>query len=165
MPERYNHSHIKMANDHPDAPKPIGCRLYEETIEENSKLLAKIDSKSLLLAPTVKGSLYFYIDVHSADNPSKEESIDDPSALDSTSIELDIEIRNDNKHHRWAAQILQALKILEFAAKYLKQKNHNSSSPFGVNVELKWQDERDLETIIHRSQNQGNAEWQVTRYT
>ena len=165
MPERYNHSQIKMANDHPDAPKPIGCRLHEETIEENSKLLAKIDSKrSLLLSPAIKGSLYFYIHVHSADNPSKEELIDDPSALDSTSIELDIEIRNENKHHRWVAQIFQALKVLEFAAKYLKQKNHNSSNPFGVNVELKWQDERDLETIIHLSQSHGNAEWQVTRH-
>ena len=153
-----------MANDHPDAPKPIGCRPYEETIEENSKLLAKIDSKSLLLAPAVKGSLYFYISVHAADNPSKEELIDDPSALDSTSTELGIEIRNENKHHRWAAQAFHALQILEFAAKYLKKKNHNSSSIFGVNVELKWQDERDLETIIHLSQNQGNAEWQVTRH-
>jgi hypothetical protein len=153
-----------MANDHPDAPKPIGCRPYEETIEENSKLLAKIDSKSLLLAPAVNGSLYFYIDVHAADNPIKEELIDDPSALDSTGIELGLEIRNENKHHRWVAQIFQALKILEFAAKYLKQKNHDPFSAFGVNVELKWQDERDLEAIIHLSQNQGNAEWQVTRH-
>ena len=154
-----------MANDHPDAPKPLSYRPSEETIEGNKKLLAKIDSKSLLLAPAVMGSLYFYIDSHDAGNPSKEELIDDPSALDSASSILGIEIRNENKHHRWAAQAPQALKILEFATIYLKQKNHGSSSTFGANVELKWQDEQDQETIIHLSQSKDNAEWQVSRYT
>jgi hypothetical protein len=154
-----------MANDQPDAPMPFGCRLSEETIEENKKLLAKIDIKSLLLAPAVKGSLYFYIDAHDADNPSKEELIDDPSALDSASNELGIEIRNENKHHRWVAQISQTLKILEFATINLSQKNNHSISAFGVNVELKWQDERDQEIIIHLTQSKDQPGWQVTRYT
>ena len=154
-----------MANDQADAPMPFGCRLSEETIEENKKLLAIIDSKSLLLAPAVKGSLYFYIDAHDADNPSKEELIDDPSALDSASNELGIEIRNENKHHRWVAQISQTLKILEFATINLSQKNYHSTSAFGVNVELKWQDERDQEIIIHLTQSKDQPGWQVTRYT
>ena len=154
-----------MENAHPDAPEPLGYHLSEEMIEGNKKLLAKIDSKSLLLAPAVNGSLYFYIDAQDADNPSKEELIDDPSALDFASNNLDIEIRNENKHHRWIAQAPHALKILEFATIYLKQKNHGSSSTFGVNVELKWQDEQDQETIIHLSQSKDNAEWQVSRYT
>jgi hypothetical protein len=153
-----------MANDHPEAPKPLGCHLSEETIENNKKLLSKIDSKSILLASEVKGSLYFYVDNHDADNQSKEELIDDPSALDSASNDLGIEIRNENKHHRWAAQAPQALKILEFATIYLNQKNHYSSSTFGVNVELKWQDERNLETIIHLAQSTDQTEWRVTRY-
>ena len=153
-----------MANDHPEAPKPLGCHLSEETIENNKKLLSKIDSKSILLASEVKGSLYFYVYVHDADNQSKEELIDDPSALDFASNDLGIEIRNENKHHRWVAQAPQALKILEFATIYLKQKNYDSSSNFGVNVELKWQDEQDQEVIIHLSQSKDNAEWRVARY-
>ena len=83
-----------MANDHPEVPKPLSYRLSEESIEENKKLLTQINSKSILLAPEVKGSLYFYIDSHDADNQSKEELIDDPSALDSVSNDLGIEIRN-----------------------------------------------------------------------
>ena len=154
-----------MANDQPDSPKQLGCHLSEETIEENKKLLAKIDCKSILLAPAVKGSLYFYSDAHDADNPSKEDLIDDPSALDSASNELGIEIRNEDKHHRWASQISEALKILEYATTYLKSKEHNSSSALGVNVELKWQDEQDLETILHLSRTKENTEWQVMRYT
>ena len=90
-----------MANDHPEAPKPLGCHLSEETIENNKKLLSVIDSKSILLTSEVKGSLYFYVINHDADNQSKEELIDDPSALDSASNDLGIEIRNENKHHRW----------------------------------------------------------------
>jgi hypothetical protein len=154
-----------MANDHPDTPKPTGCRLSEQTIQENSKLLAKIDSKSLLLADAVEGSLYFYINTKNADNPSKEELVDDPFALDFASNELGIEIRNEHKHHRWVAQASQALKILEFATNHLKHKNHHSSNTFGVNIELKWRDERDLETIIHLSQSKDYAEWQVARWT
>ena len=151
-----------MPNDLPHAANPLGSRLSKETIEENRKLLARINSKSLLLAPAVKGSLYFYIDTHGADNQSTEELIDDPSALDFASNELGIDIRNEDKHHRWIAQTPQALKILEFATIFLKQKNHDSSGNIGVNVELKWRDERDLETIIHLSQSKDNAEWQVT---
>ena len=62
------------------------------------------------------------------------------------------------------AQAPQALKILEFATIYLNQKNHHSSTSFGVNVELKWQDERNLETIIHLAQSKDQTEWRVTRY-
>lgn len=153
-----------MTNDQTDAPKPFGWRLSEETTEENKKLLAKIDSKSLLLTSTVNGSLYFHIDAHDTDNPSKEELIDDPSALDSASNELGIDIRNENKHHRWVAQMSQTLKILEFATINLSQKNYHSSSAFGVNVELKWQDECDQEIIIHLTQSKDQPEWQVTRY-
>ena len=168
-----------MANDHPDAPKPWSYRLSEETIEENKKLLAKIDSKSILLAPAVMGSLYFYIDSQDAGKPSKEELIDDPFALDLASTNLGIEIRNEDMHHRWVAQASQALKILEFATIHLNQKNHDSSIIFGVNVELKWQDGQGQETIVHLWQSKNNsnkdtsdkdnsdknsAEWQVRRY-
>ena len=153
-----------MANDHPEVPRPLSYRLSEESSEENKKLLTQINSKSILLAPEVKGSLYFYIDPHDADNQSKEELIDDPSALDSVSNDLGIEIRNENKHHRWVAQAPHALKILEFATMHLNQKDHHSSGTFGVNVELKWQDEQDQETIIHLSQSKGQAEWRVTRF-
>ena len=154
-----------MTNDRADAPNQFGCRLSEEMTEENKKLLAKIDSKSILLAPEVKGSIYFYINAHDAEHSSKEDLIDDPSALDPASNDLGIEIRNENKHHRWNAQIPQALKILEFAAIYLNQMNSPSSSIFGVNAELKWWDEQGLENIIHLSQNADKTEWQVTRYT
>jgi hypothetical protein len=154
-----------MTNDRPDAPNQFGCRLSEEMTEENKKLLAKIDSESILLAPEVKGSLYFYIDAHDTEHSSKEDLIDDPSALDPASNDLGIEIRNENKHHRWNAQILQALKILEFATIYLNQKNGISPSAFGVNVELKWRDEQGLENIIHLSRNKDKTEWQVIRHT
>ena len=154
-----------MTNDRPDAPNQFGCRLSEEMTEENKKLLAKIDSKSILLAPEVKGSIYFYINAHDAEHSSKEDLIDDPSALDPASNDLGIEIRNENKHHRWNAQIPQALKILEFAAIYLNQRENPSSSIFGVNAELKWWDEQGLENIIHLSRNTDKTEWPVTRYT
>ena len=154
-----------MTNDRPDAPNQFGCRLSEEMTEENKKLLAKIDSESILLAPEVKGSLYFYIDAHDTEHSSKEDLIDDPSALDPASNDLGIEIRNENKHHRWNAQILQVLKILEFATIYLNQKNGISPSAFGVNVELKWRDEQGLENIIHLSRNKDKTEWQVIRHT
>jgi len=154
-----------MTNDRPDAPNQFGCRLSEEKTEENKKLLAKIDSESISLAPEVKGSIYFYIDAHDAEHSSKEDLIDDPSALDPASNDLGIEIRNENKHHRWNAQIPQALKILEFAAIYLNQRKSLSASIFGVNAELKWRDEQGLENIIHLSQNTDKTEWQVTRYT
>ena len=147
-----------MTNDQTDAPKPFGCHLSEETTEENKKLLAKIDSKRLLSAPAVNGSLYFHSDANNTDNPSKEELIGDPSALDSASKELGIEIRNENKHHRWVAQIFQTLRILEFATIHPSQRNHHLSSDFGVNVELKWQDERDQEIIIHLTQSKDQPE-------
>ena len=154
-----------MTNDRADAPNQFGCRLSEEMTAENKKLLAKIDSESILLAPEVKGSIYFYIDAHDAEHSSKEDLIDDPSALDPASNDLGIEIRKENKHHRWNAQIPQALKILKFAAIYLNQRESLSASIFGVNAELKWRDEQGLENIIHLSRNTDKNEWQVTRYT
>ena len=48
---------------------------------------------------------------------------------------------------------------------YLNQKNGISPSAFGVNVELKWRDEQDLENIIHLSRNNDKTEWQVIRHT
>jgi hypothetical protein len=50
------------------------------------------------------------------------------------------------------------------ATTYLNQKSQHSSSAFGVNVELKWQDERNLETIFHLAQSKDQIEWRVTRY-
>ena len=129
--------------------------------EEDKKLLAKIDGKSLSIETTVKGSIYFYIDAHDADNPHKEQLIDDPSALDSAGNHLGIEIRNENKHHRWAGQMPQALKILEFATAYLKQKNKTTTGFSGINAELKWLDELGLENIIHLSLSKDNREWQA----
>ena len=154
-----------MAHHHPDAPKQIGSSFLEETIKKNKELIVKIDSKSILLAPEVKGSLYFYTDAMGSENLSKEELIDDPSALDSASNDLRIKIRHENKHHRWVAQIPQALKILEFAAAHLKQNSKSSANISGINAELKWRDEQDQENIIHLSQCKDNAEWQVARYT
>ena len=153
-----------MTNVRTDATNQLGCRFSEEMVEENKKLLARIDSESILLEQEAKGSLYFYIDVHDADNPSKEELIDDPSALVPASNDLGIEIRNENKRHRWAAQAPQALKILELTTLYLNQKDSISSSIIGANAELKWWDEQGLENIIHLSRNKDKTEWQVARY-
>jgi hypothetical protein len=44
-----------MANDHPEAPKPLGCHLSEETIENNKKLLSK---ESLVNADLMLASAY-----------------------------------------------------------------------------------------------------------
>jgi hypothetical protein len=154
----------EMANAHPGTPKQLDSLPREETAEENKKLLAKIDSKSLLLAPDIKGSIYFYIQTHDADNQIKEELIDDPYALSFARDNPGINIIIEDKHHRWVAQIPQALKILETATAYLKQKNNISTSNFGVNAELKWRDEGDKETIIHLSRSKDNTEWQDSRH-
>jgi hypothetical protein len=34
----------------------------------------------------------------------------------------------------------------------------------GVNAEMKWRDDQDLESIIHLSQDKDSVDWQVTRY-
>jgi hypothetical protein len=156
---------IVMKSQHrPDPFNKFDIDRSEGMTRENKELLAKINSESILKAPTVKGSIYFYIDTHGDGDSSKEELIDDPSALDPASNELGIEIRYENKHHRWIANMPQALKILEFVATHLKQKNNQFSVDFGINAELRWQDEKDIENIIHITQSKGNADWKVSRY-
>jgi hypothetical protein len=62
------------------------------------------------------------------------------------------------------AQLPHALKILEFAAMHLRQSSDALPGDTGVNAELKWQDENDLETIIHLTQGKDSVAWQVARY-
>ena len=153
-----------MANEHADGPKQAGLQFSDAATDVNKQLLAMISSESLSRAPSIKGSIYFYLDAPGGDNLGKEELIDDPSALAAASETLDIEIRHENKHHRWDAQLPHALKILEFAAIYLRQRNDASSGNMGVNAELKWNDEQGLENIIHLTQGRDSVAWQVTRY-
>jgi len=154
----------EMANEQTDAPKQFGIHFSDEAAEANKQLLAKIDSNRISKASSIKGSIYFYKDIPSGDNFSKEELIHDPSALDAAINTLGIEIRHENKHHRWDAQLPHALKILEFAAMHLRQNSDALPGDTGVNAELKWQDENDLETIIHLTQGKDSVAWQVTRY-
>ena len=156
--------------EQPGAPKQFSSHLGEETVEKNRELLAKIGSDSILKAPAIKGSIYFYINTYNNGNQSKEELIDDPTALDAAIKNLEIEIKYENQHHRWVAQLPQALKILEFAAEHLSLNNNilpDNISPdnIGINAELKWRDEKDFENIIHLTQSKVNAEWQVSRFT
>ena len=151
-------------NEHTDFSKQFDFSLSEETIEESKKLLAKIDSKSILKASIVKGSIYFYLNTWDDSNQSKEDLIDDPTALDAAIKDLGIEIKYENKHHRWSAQISHALKTLAFAATYLNRNINTSPGIHGINAELKWRDEEDFENIIHLTQSKDNADWQVTRY-
>ena len=151
-------------NDYPGAPEQFDINLREKTIKENEELLAKINSDSILKAPLVRGSVYFYINTYNEDNQSNEELIDDPTALDTAIKDLGIEIRHENKHHRWVAQAPQALKVLEIAKIYLKQKNKALSDDFGINAELKWRDDQGLENIVHLTQDRDSVAWQVTRY-
>jgi hypothetical protein len=95
---------------------------------------------------------------------SQEALIDDPTALNAAIEHIAIEIEYENKHHRWVAQLPQALKILEFAAEHLGLNNNITPDNIGVNAELKWRDEKDFENIIHLTQSKGNAEWQVSRF-
>ena len=152
-------------NEQPGAPKQFGSRLSQETIEENKELLAKIGSDSILKAPAIKGSIYFYINTCGNGNQSKEELIDDPTALDAAIKNLAIEVKHENKHHRWVAQLPYALKILEFAAAHLRLNNNISPDDLGINAELKWRDDKDFEHIIHLTQSKGNPGWQVSRFT
>lgn len=151
-------------NDHPDVSKQFGCRLSEEMAEENKELLGKIDGKSILKASIVKGSIYFYIIALGDKNQSTEELIDDPAALVATTKDLGIKISYENKHHRWIAEISHALKILAFAATYLNRNSNASPGIYGINAELKWQDEKDFENIIHLTRRKDDTDWQVTRY-
>ena len=151
-------------NEQPGAPKQFGSRLSQETIEESKELLAKIGSNSILKAPAIKGSIYFHINTYSNGNQSKEELIDDPTALDAAINNLAIEIKYENKHHRWVGQLPDAFKILELAAARLRPNNNISPDNHGINVELKWQDEKDFENIIHLTQSKGNPGWQASRF-
>ena len=151
-------------NEQPGSPKQFGSRLGEETVEEHRELLTKIGSDSILKAPAIKGSIYFYINICGDGTQSREELIDDPTALNAAIKNLAIEIKYENKHHRWVSQLPQALKILEFAAEHLSLNNNITPDNLGINVELKWRDEKDFENIIHLTQSKGNAEWQVSRF-
>lgn len=153
-----------MASQHPDPLTRFDIDRSDEFTRENKELLVKINSESILKAPTVKGSIYFYVDTHNADNPDREELIDDPSALESVSNELGIEIRHESMHHRWTAKTFQALKILEFAVIYLQEKSNQSAGNFGINAEIKWEGEQGQESIIHIIRISGNADWEVKRY-
>jgi len=159
-----NHPSPAAMNDHPDVSKQFGCRLSEEMAEENKELLGKIDGKSILKASIVKGSIYFYIIALGDKNQSTEELIDDPAALVATTKDLGIKISYENKHHRWIAEISHALKILAFAATYLNRNSNASPGIYGINAELKWQDEKDFENIIHLTRRKDDTDWQVTRY-
>ena len=157
-------------NEQPGSPKQFGSRLGEETVEEHRELLTKIGSDSILKAPAIKGSIYFYINICGDGTQSKEELIDDPTALNAAIEHIAIEIKYENKHHRWVSQLPQALKILELAAEHLSLNNNilpDNISPdnIGINAELKWRDEKDFENIIHLTQSKVNAEWQVSRFT
>ena len=154
----------EMANEHSDAPKQAGIHFSDEAAEVNKQLLDKIDSKSISNASSIKGSIYFYSDAASDGNPGKEELIHNPSALDAAINTLGIEIRHENKHHRWDAQLPHALKILEFASMHLRQLDNTSTGHIGVNAELKWKDEKDLESIIHLVQDKHGDDWRVTKY-
>ena len=154
----------EMRNEHSDAPKQAGIHFSDEATAVNKQLLGKIDSKSISNASSIKGSIYFYSDVASEDNLGREELIHDPSALDAAINTLEIEIRHENKHHRWDAQLPHALKILEFASMHLGQHDATSTGHIGVNAELKWKDEKDLENIIHLVQHKHGDDWRVTKY-
>jgi hypothetical protein len=151
-------------NEQPGDPKQFGSRLGEETIEENRELLAKIGSDSIAEAAAIKGSIYFYTNTCTDGHQSKEELIDDPTALDTAIKNLAIDIKYEHRHHRWAAQLPHALKILEFAAAHLRLNNNISLENIGINAELRWRDGKDFENIIHLTQSKGNAEWQVSRF-
>ena len=153
-----------MANELTDGPKQAELQFSDAATDVNKQLLAKISSESLSRAPSIKGSIYFYSDTPCGDNSGKEELINDPSALAAASETLGIEIRHESKHHRWDAQLPHALKILEFAASYLRRQNDASPGNVGVNAELTWEDEKGLENIIHLTQDKASVAWQVTRY-
>jgi len=153
-----------MASTDPQASQQFGILFSDKATAENNKLLAKIGIESISKASSISGSIYFYTAIRGDNGLGKEELINDPTALDAAAETLGIEIRHENKHHRWAARLPHAFKILEFAATYLNQSNNIASVTIGVNAELKWRDDQDLESIIHLAQVKDGADWQVTRY-
>ena len=94
---------IVMTSQRPDSSSQFDNDRSKELSREHKKLLAKIESESILNAPMVKGSIYFYVNTHGDGDLNREELIDDPSALGPVSNELGIEIRYESKHHRWIA--------------------------------------------------------------
>ena len=109
-------------NEQPGAPKLLGRHIGEETIDENKELLAKIGSDSILKAPAIKGSIYFYVNSCSDGNQSKEELIDDPTALNAAIKNLSIEIKYENKHHRWGRPAAPRIKNIGICGGTLKAK-------------------------------------------
>ena len=154
----------EMASEHTNAPIQFGIHFSDEATAVNKQLLAAIDSESISESPSIKGSLYVYSVIPGDDNLGEEELIDDPWALDAALGVLDVEIRYESKHHRWDAQLPHALKILEFATIYLRKNGAMMPGNAGVNAELRWLDEKDLETIIHLTQAKDSADWRVSRY-
>jgi len=144
--------------DHPDGPNSSNM------IQQYRDLFANIDCLSIFNTHTVKGSIYFYTYTCKDDGLSKEELIDDQSGLEAASSCTGIEIRYQDKHHRWIAKLPQSLIILEYAAKYIKIRNTSSLGNSGVNAELKWFDEQAQEVIVHLSRNQDDVNWQAARY-
>lgn len=135
-----------------------------DLIQKYKNLFANIDCLSIFDAPILRGSIYFYTYICNDDGLSKEELIDDQSVLDAASSCTGIEIKYQDKHHRWIAKLPQSLIILEYATKYINISNTSSLGSIGVNAELKWFDEQDQEVIVHLSRNQDNINWQAARY-
>jgi len=133
-------------------------------VQEYKNLFADIDCLSVFKVSIVKGSIYFYTNTCKDDGLSKEELIDDPSGLEAASSCTGIEIKYQDKHHRWIAKLPQSLIILEYAVKYINISNTSSLGSIGVNAELKWFDEQDQEGIVHLSRNQDDINWQAARY-
>jgi hypothetical protein len=133
-------------------------------IQKYKNLFANIDCLSFFDAPIVRGSIYFYTYICNDDGFSKEELMDDQSVLDAASSCTGIEIKYQDKHHRWIAKLPQSLIILEYAVKYINISNTSSLGSIGVNAELKWFDEQDQEVIVHLSRNQDDINWQAARY-
>jgi hypothetical protein len=154
----------EMASEHTEAPMQSGIHFSDEATAANKQLLATIDSESISKSSSIKGSLYFYSVILGDDNLDKEELINDPGALDAAVSVLQVQIRHESKHHRWDAQLPHALKILEFAAMCLRKYSEITPGNVGANVELRWRDEKDLETIVHLVKDRDDVGWQVTRY-
>ena len=133
-------------------------------IQQYKNLFADIDCLSIFKAPIIKGSIYFGIYTCKDDGFSKEELTDDPSGLEAAISCTGIDINYHNKHHRWIANLLQSLIILEYAIMYINARNISSPGNNGVNAELKWFDEQDQEVIVHLSRNKDNNNWQTARY-
>jgi hypothetical protein len=135
-----------------------------DMIHQYRNIFASIDCLSIFNAHTVKGSIYFYTYTCKDNGLSEEELIDDQSGLEAASSCTGIEIKYQDKHHRWIAKPPQSLIILEYATKYINIRNTTSVGSNGVNAELKWFDEQAQEVIVHLSRNQDNINWQAARY-